>query len=147
MNKRTRLSIAVSALGLSLAIVASGSAASLDTPPSGGWSESEGYFSNSSDDGFFQIAAVTSSPKSHRGERRVRHDSDGSTGYAAYGETIWKDKSHYTTAQIRDNRGTIRTNSGRKWGTGYTEAHSGTDDRWYYPGAWENIEARTFWGS
>lgn len=63
--------------------------------------------------------------------------------YAAYGRTEWKDMYHYTTAQIENFIGDVRTTSERQWGTGVTTAQS----PWYQPWPFEIIQARTYWGN
>ena len=49
---------------------------------------------------------------------------------------------HFPTSKREFSNRTVKTSSGRKWGTGYTEATS----PYYVPGTFENIEARTYWG-
>lgn len=87
-------------------------------------------------------ARATDKPKSHTGKRLTSIDKDGIQSHAAYGETIWKDTYHYTTARMENTKGDVRTTSGRQWGTGYTEATS----PYYTPKIFENTEARTYWG-
>ena len=112
---------------------------------SGGWSESTGYYQNENistkSNGISLLAA--SSPSSHKGKRLSRvYDNSGDIEVASYGETIWKDKYHYTTARTEDRKGNVNTTSGRQYGIGYTNATS----PYYRPGAWENVECRTYWG-
>lgn len=112
--------------------------------PHGGWSESEGYFSShplQELDSYTIFAANT--PDSHEGKRLSRIiNSAGDMEYAARGITTWEGKYHYTTAQMENSKGTVRTTSGRKWDYDYTLAIS----PYYAPGAFENSEARTYWG-
>ncbi|MCY6957269.1 hypothetical protein [Clostridium brassicae] len=110
----------------------------------GGWSESRGYYSNVGTRSSRSVRSVrSSSPKSHTGKRLMKWmDNSGTAGFASYGETIWPNTKHYTTARMENSHGAVRTTSGRKWGVGYTEATS----PYYVPRWLENIEARTYWG-
>lgn len=89
------------------------------------------------------ILKATDKPKKHTGKRLSKQiDNAGTFEYAAYGETTWKDTYHYTTARMELSNGTVKTTSGRQWGTGYIEATS----PYYLPKFFENTEARTYWG-
>lgn len=102
----------------------------------GGWSESEGYYSN------MMLRAVIK-PDTHVGKRLSKTvGSQGDQVFASQGVTTWKGTLHYTTAQIQNSGGTVRTNSGRVWRKDYTVATS----PYYTPRLFENIEARTYWG-
>lgn len=141
MKKRIKAILGTSILSLSLFTVAiPGFASQTESNPSGGWSESKGYYTNS--EGSMSTFS-TSSPDSHVGERLTKIESAGGVVfYAAYGATVWKNTYHYTTAQMELSNGTVKTTSGRQWGTGGTTAQS----PWYLPGSFENTEARTYWG-
>lgn len=83
-------------------------------------------------------------PDKHTGKRLSKIiNKDGFTKYAAFGETLWYYKYHYTTAQMELSNGTVKTTSGRQWGENATKATS----PYYLPDAFENTEARTYWGS
>lgn len=83
-------------------------------------------------------------PDKHTGKRLSRIiNSGGDAEYAAFGETLWYYKYHYTTAQMELSNGTVKTTSGRQWGDNATKATS----PYYLPGLFENTEARTYWGS
>ncbi|WP_167669317.1 hypothetical protein [Paenibacillus barengoltzii] len=134
--------VATSVISISLLATAVPGFADTALKASGGWSESGGYYINQARSTGVGIFA-SDSPDKHYGERRTKTEDHGETVfYAAYGYTIWKDTYHYTTARMEDNKGNVRTTSGRQWGTGYTEAQS----PWYAPGIFENTEARTYWG-
>ena len=70
-------------------------------------------------------------------------NSGGDPAYAAYGETLWYYKYHYTNARMELSNGTVKKESGRQWGQNATKATS----PYYMPGLFENTEARTYWGS
>lgn len=126
---------------------------------SGGWSESEGYYVSGEYEGADEYISGTDSvtsirldanskkptkkPNKHTGERLTYIDKDGICSYASHGETVWYHKYHYTNARMELSDGTVKTTSGRQWGTGATEATS----PYYCPGVFENTEARTYWGS
>lgn len=126
------------------ALFGSSAEASENLNPSGGWSESEGYFFNQPLQDSNSITLFASvKPQSHVGKRLTRaYNSSGDAEYAAQGITKWAGKYHYTTAQMQNSKGTVRTTSGRRWGYDYTLAIS----PYYVPGALENSEARTYWG-
>lgn len=114
---------------------------------SGGWSESSGYYQNTNirtkSTEMSIMAAASSSPSSHTGKRLSRvWNSGGDVEVAAYGETIWKNKYHYTTARTENRKGKVYTTSGRKYGTGYTNATS----PYYRYALFENVECKTYWG-
>ncbi|MFD1988882.1 hypothetical protein ACFSGI_02695 [Paenibacillus nicotianae] len=133
-------------LGISLLSVAVPSFASTSNTVSGGWSESKGYYVNSSNVPSITIASSTS-PDSHTGKRITNNYGSSASPvfeYAAYGKTVWKNVDHYTTAQIENSNNVVRTTSGRKYNNSnwISEATS----PYYIPGLVENIEARTYWG-
>lgn len=144
--KKIKLFAGTAILGMSL--ITSHSAFGLQltaTTPSGGWSESEGYYTNSYQNRGIQAAAA-SSPETHYGERQNKVvDNAGTTGHQAYGYTKWSGKYHYTTARMEKSNGTVLKTSGRVAGWDRTDAYSG----WYYTGdiSLQNLEARTYWGS
>ncbi|NQX62200.1 hypothetical protein [Paenibacillus qinlingensis] len=145
MKKSIKMILGTSVLSLSLLASAIPGFASTVTEQnaSGGWSESGGYYTNSP----VGISAFSStSPEEHHGERKSRDVNPGGEPvyeYASYGYTVWQGEYHYTTAQIEKTNGTVKTTSGRQWGTGGTTALS----PYYLPGIFENIEARTYWGN
>lgn len=129
---------------------------------SGGWSESTGYYidgaagttdtynsGTSAVPGLKVTSAFASNtpsatPDKHTGKRLTRIiNSGGDTESAAFGETVWYYKYHYTTARMELSNGTVKTTSGRQWGENATKATS----PYYLPGLFENTEARTYWGS
>ena len=127
---------------------------------SGGWSESTGYYVNgvpgTTDTYTFGTPVVHSlkimtrankpspTPNKHTGKRLTRIvNSGGDTESAAFGETLWYYKYHYTTAQMELGNGTVKTTSGRQWGMNATKATS----PYYRPNLFENTEARTYWGN
>ena len=127
---------------------------------SGGWSESTGYYVNgvsgTTDTYTFGTPVVQSlkistrdnepspTPAKHTGKRLTRIvNSGGDAEYAAFGETLWYYKYHYTTARMELSNGTVKTTSGRQWGENATKATS----PYYFPNLFENTEARTYWGS
>ena len=129
---------------------------------SGGWYESRGYYIDGvegSTDTYVSGTSVVKgmkltstyannepspTPDKHTGKRLTQIiDSAGTAKYAAFGETLWYYKYHYTTAQMELSNGTVKTTSGRQWGDNATKATS----PYYLPGLFENIEARTYWGS
>ncbi|OMD37994.1 hypothetical protein [Paenibacillus odorifer] len=144
MKKSMKLMLSSSLLSIALLATAVPGFADSVGKTSGGWSESEGYYTNSSTSELRLSVMASSSPDEHHGERKTRDalDNSGDIESAAYGYTVWKNVLHYTTAQMEDNKGTVRTTSGRQWGTGGTTAQS----PWYRPGIFENSEARTYWG-
>ncbi|HEX6593376.1 MAG TPA: hypothetical protein VF095_02185 [Bacillota bacterium] len=96
----------------------------------GGWTEGEGYWTNTIDTKY----GVFSKPSSHQGWKQKSGKK-----YRAVGTTHWKNKRHYTRAQMVSRIfGIVHADSGRVWGTGTTEARSG----WT-----KNYTARTFYGS
>ncbi|CUO25440.1 hypothetical protein [Sarcina ventriculi] len=102
---------------------------------SGGWSESQGYYTDN--------IAKGSSPESHTGKRESQvYNSSGDVRARAVGTTVWKNTYHFTRARMEKTNGTVKTDSGRQYGTGGTTATS----PWAYPGVLENLEARTYWG-
>lgn len=116
---------------------------------SGGWSESRGYYINNVESSLLQNKNMPITPYAsdksdkHTGERLKQVvDSAGTLEFAAFGETVWYDVYHYTTAQMELSNGTVKTTSGRQWDDNATKATS----PWYRPGLFENTEARTYWG-
>ncbi|WP_156934336.1 hypothetical protein [Paenibacillus zanthoxyli] len=142
MKKKFKVLFSLSVLSLSL-VAAIPSFADSTSEASGGWSESRGYYTNQPSSRGFSVLA-SSTPDSHVGKRLSHKASDhsGEYDYAAFGATIWNGVYHYTTAQMENTSGTVRTTSGRVYGWDNTAAQS----PWYRPGAFENIEARTYWG-
>lgn len=128
---------------------------------SGGWSESTGYYIDGvpgTTDTYITGTSVVSglkvtstfanntpspTPDKHTGKRLRATNSAEDPLYAAYGETLWYYKYHYTTAQMELSDGTVKTTSGRQWGNNATQATS----PYYNPKWYENTEARTYWGS
>lgn len=128
---------------------------------SGGWSESTGYYINGETETTETYTCGTSAvtnlkvtsgtkgvpsptPDKHTGKRLKRViNSGGDTESAAFGETLWYYKYHYTTARMELSNGTVKTTSGRQWDDNATKATS----PYYLPGLFENTEARTYWGS
>lgn len=83
----------------------------------GGWSEETGAF------GPARSTPGTFATVNHRGKSESK-DINGTTHKRAHGWTTWAGVRHYTTARLEHywpNSGVIAT-SGRKWGTGGTEA-------------------------
>ncbi|WP_339321780.1 hypothetical protein [Paenibacillus sp. FSL W8-0194] len=145
MNKSFKVTVAASMLSLVVAIPTFASDQQ-DQQISGGWSESMGYYVNSSDsvktDSIGVFAGTT--PDSHTGKRLTHVMPGGDNEYAAYGETKWQGVYHYTTAQMELSNGTVKTTSGRQYGYNQTSAQS----PWYLPKSlFENTEARTYWGT
>lgn len=125
-------------LGLTLIGAGVTSVHAIENNPSisGGWSESEGYYQS-------QYSRSSSAPDSHIGKRLSRvWNSGGDVEVASHGETIWKDTYHYTNARVENRSGTALTSSGRRYGTGYTEATS----PYYKYVLIENLNCRTYWG-
>lgn len=127
---------------------------------SGGWSESTGYYVNgvsgTADTYTYGTPVVqglkvmtranqpSPTPDKHTGKRLTKIvDNGGTTAYAAFGETLWYYKYHYTTARMELSNGTVKTTSGRQWGMNATKATS----PYYFPDVFDNTEARTYWGS
>ncbi|MGC6585008.1 hypothetical protein ACPV3A_08560 [Paenibacillus sp. Dod16] len=144
MKKRFKVAVVASLLSLVVAIPTFASDQQ-DQQISGGWSESNGYYVNSSNSINSDSVGVLA-PSSHTGKRlqwNVGSSASPVWEYAAYGETIWNGTYHYTTAQMELSNGTVKTTSGRQWGLHQTSAQS----PWYLPSGFENTEARTYWGS
>ncbi|WP_156130547.1 hypothetical protein [Paenibacillus durus] len=148
--KRQKKIIFTCALGLSLLTVAVPSfAAKTAELASGGWSESEGYYNNSSSDGVSALLASSSTPDSHIGQRLTRNVGSSASPIwedAAYGKTVWYNVPHYTTARMELSDGTVKTTSGRvynnsSWVSEATSPYYRIDE-WSF----ENTEARTYWG-
>lgn len=136
---------------LTVASLATSALGAENSGVSGGWSESGGYYINSpagistEANAFTTAASGTPSPTpdKHTGSRLTSIDSSGIASYAAFGETVWYYKYHYTNAQMELKDGTVKTTSGRQWDWNATKATS----PYYTPGLFENTEARTYWGS
>lgn len=142
MKTSIKYLVATSVISISLLAAAVPGFADTEQKASGGWSESGGYYINPTRSNGIGVFA-SDEPEEHHGKRLSRSLDGGDTWeYAAYGYTVWKDVYHYTTARMEDNKGNVRTTSGRQWGTGGTTAQS----PWYAPGIFENTEARTYWG-
>ena len=109
------------AVALSTLLIATpASATDTGRETAGGWSEISGSFSDGSVPRAGTFASV-----SHRGTAESRVIG-GTTNKRAHGWTKWAGTRHYTTAQLEHYwpaSGVIAT-SGRKWGTGATEAVS-----------------------
>lgn len=129
-------------------------AADADTDgASGGWSESKGYYVNQKSEEIvvrglkissYATGVPKDTPNKHTGKRLTEIiNSGGDVKIATLGETVWYYKYHYTTARVELSNGTVKTTSGRRWGQNATIATS----PWYLPNLFENIEARTYWGS
>lgn len=85
----------------------------------------------------------TKTPNRHTGKRLIKAiNSAGDKAYAAYGETVWYYKWHYTTARMELTNGTVKTTSGRR----IMENASHAESPYYTPKTFENTEARTYWG-
>lgn len=116
-SMRSVLCASVVALGL-LAPAASAQAADL-----GGWSETSGNFTLASDStAQSTFAAAAAASPNHRGasEEKV---INGTTNKRSHGWTTWAGTYHYTTARLESYSGSrVIATSGRKWGTGGTEA-------------------------
>lgn len=127
---------------------------------SGGWAEFSGYYIDGvpgTTDTYtsgtpvvpgLKVASTLSgipspTPDKHTGKRLQRLTKAEEVEYAAYGETVWYHKKHYTTAQMELIDGTVKTTSGRQWDDNATHATS----PYYLPKLFENTEARTYWGS
>lgn len=99
----------------------------------GGWDEIEGNFSTE--------ILLDRKPK-HQGHRETSV-INGNSAYRARGWTTWSKVYHYTTARMERYGGTVLTTSGRKYGTGYSEAVS----PWYrITHAEDSAIARTYYG-
>lgn len=127
---------------------------------SGGWSDSKGYYITnakgtrtmykSGAKGFTTSVNATNAagtptktPNRHTGKRLIKAiNSAGDKAYAAYGETVWYYKWHYTTARMELTNGTVKTTSGRR----IMENASHAQSPYYTPKTFENTEARTYWG-
>lgn len=145
MKKRFKVTVVASMISLVVAIPTFASDQQ-DQQVSGGWSESNGYYVNLPNSIDSYLAGPTA-PSSHTGKRLTWNAGSKASPvweHAAYGETVWYGTYHYTTAQMELSNGTVKTTSGRQWGLDQTSAQS----PWYIPvGAFENTEARTYWGS
>lgn len=123
MKKRTTSAMAA-ALGIisAVVLVAPANAAQRGELPStetGGWSEDGSVI------GGVNGAVGPFANPSHRGAAEEKVIS-GTSNKRAHGWTTWSGTQHYTTAQLEHywpNSGVIAT-SGRKYGTGGTEAIS-----------------------
>lgn len=147
MKKSIKTIIGVALLAVALPVSAFASSGEKQAI-SGGWSESKGYYTNYNNNSSISALVRTTAssvPDSHTG-KRLSNNINGSGQpvfeYAAFGATVWKDVYHYTTARMELSNGTVKTTSGRVWGTSGTTATS----PWYLPGMFENPEARTYWG-
>lgn len=150
LKTKKRLSMVLAVVML-VGVSTSAFGAMQDNKVTGGWSESKGYYVNTErGQEVFQSQLATTygtpsaTPDRHVG-RRLAHalDTAGTFEYAAEGETIWYDKYHYTTARMELSNGTVKTTSGRVWDDNATKATS----PYYLPKLFDNIEARTYWGS
>lgn len=167
MKKRIT-TMGVATMLLVSAIATSVFAQNINTSVSGGWSESTGYYINNaegtteaytpstsevsnlqvlseSDASVMAINTPSATPDKHIGKRlkKIFDNGGGDTASAAYGETLWYYKYHYTTARMESRDGTVKTTSYRQWGDNATKATS----PYYVPKLFENTEARTYWGS
>lgn len=107
--------------------------ASNNTYASGGWSEYGGYYST----------MASAKPESHTGGRNRGVDSNasGNAWYTVWGKTAWKSVMHTTTAQLQLSTGKVVSN-GTHRALSNTYATSSPK---YYPGLFENTEARTYY--
>lgn len=107
----------------------------------GGWSEATGAFGTAASG-----IGVFASPN-HRGASEQK-TINGTTNKRAHGWTTWAGVRHYTTAQLEHYwpASGVIASSGRKWGTGGTEAVSPW--RAFNPNAASNGngQARTYYG-
>jgi hypothetical protein len=111
-------------VGASSASASPSLSASSETPSDalGGWIENAGAFAVSHAEASKSAARAT---VNHRGKAELK-TIGGTTNKRAHGWTTWAGTKHYTTAQLEKtwpSSGVI-TSSGRKWGTGGTEAVS-----------------------
>lgn len=104
----------------------------------GGWSESDGYFTNS------QVVMSRATP-SHKGWSETSTIS-GTTHKRSCGRTTWDKTRHYTRATIIEQMlfVTIGTpdDTGRVWGTGSTSATT----KWVSYKNRESLSARSYYG-
>ena len=135
MKKITSTIVAI-ALAASGAILTTPAASAADI---GGWSEGSGAFYQpqalttvAADPIVAQtfaartLAAAAAATPRHTGKAETKV-INGTTHKRAHGWTTWAGTYHYTTARLEHtwpNSGVIAT-SGRKWGTGGTEAVTG----------------------
>ncbi|MRX71472.1 hypothetical protein GJU40_04695 [Bacillus lacus] len=86
----------------------------------GGWSEDTGYFTYPTS----SVSALAASSPSHRAWKNYR--AGGSQPYERVnGETTWSGTYHYSRARYEWLvTGSVESDSGRVWGTGYTLATS-----------------------
>lgn len=144
MKKRMKAVLSGSVLSIALLATAVPGFADSVSKSSGGWSESEGYYTNAATSASRVSTLAADAPEEHHGERKTRDAADGSGDIesAAYGYTVWSGVYHYTNAQMENSKGTVRTSSGRQWAYNGTSAQS----PYYRPNIGENTEARTYWG-
>lgn len=144
INRASRLTAICAAFALGGTVLLTAAPANAATPGSadsgvvGGWSEAQG----ASDTGIGVFATVN-----HVGKAETKTIS-GTSNKRAHGWTTWAGTKHYTTAQLEHtwpNSGVIAT-SGRKYGTGGTEAISPW--RAFNPNASSSGfgQARTYYG-
>lgn len=104
-----------------------------DTYASGGWSEYGGHYSTK----------ASSKPESHTGGRNKGVDSNtsGNVWYTVWAKTSWKGVMHTTTAQLQLSNGKVVSNGTHR----ALSKTSTTSSPRYYPGIFENTEARTYY--
>ncbi|WP_455661557.1 hypothetical protein [Pradoshia sp.] len=139
-------------LVLTSAIVGCLTVPSLGSATTGGWSEDTGYSDPTiptESSNLISPAAVTgpgdgcsaaSKPQSHTGKKIAVSGSDSMWKIKA--TTKWMCKYHFSRARWENLAGTIKGDSGRKYGTGSSSATSGalSQDLTTYV-------AKTYWGT
>ncbi len=118
MKKSIRRALSVAAATSAIALSATTAQASNPESFHGGWSEDGGTFSSQQIE-VASMATQTSSPK-HTGKAEEKV-INGTSHKRAHGWTTWVGVKHYTRARLETGK-TVITDSGRKWGTGGTEA-------------------------
>ena len=117
VRRATIIGIAAASVASALVFAAPANAEETRNAATGGWSEVDGSFTGTAN-------GLLASPN-HRGASESKVIG-GTTNKRAHGWTTWAGTYHYTTARLEHYwpaSGVIAT-SGRKWGTGGTEAAS-----------------------
>lgn len=118
MNKSFRRALNVAAATSVIALAATTAHAVNSESIQGGWGEDTGAFQSQPIE-VGALAARAAAPK-HTGKAEQK-EINGTTHKRSHGWTTWSGVKHYTRARL-ETGSTIIADSGRKWGTGGTEA-------------------------
>lgn len=106
-----------------------------------GWSEDTGYVNGVNENTMNSpILYAGSTPDSHTAKKEYLSQSSPNTE-RVIATTKWKGVKHYSRARYENRSGTVKADSGRKYGTGTSQATSGWFDK-----SLSTYVAKTFWG-